>query len=351
MSDGIYKIASFNMFKFSLQSNENIRKNLNEIANIIQRSKFDIVGMQEVLSEDAIQQLIGTLNHRGNMQWSYVWVTPRTRRRYGLLGESLEDKSEQRAEGFAYIWNTLRIERVSTKLYDSEDGKVCGTRIAEPHVFTQYKVNKAKHQQELHRDPYYIRLKPKGLFFEIRLINTHIRFGKQKDDNLGAVALRKNEFDVLTESILPRINDKRYGNHMPSLTILMGDYNLNLERAYTKSPYLCEEKKVGKHIYITVQDQLTTLKNKEDENDDTELRGFANNYDHFSYDKERMMHFQSGQAKRIKAVGNEGHYYGTDFERYRKEVSDHLPIVLTVDFKGRFHKAPEDDVDEQEYFE
>ena len=59
MSDGIYKIASFNMFKFSLQSNENIRKNLNEIANIIQRSKFDIVGMQEVLSEDAMVLCVG----------------------------------------------------------------------------------------------------------------------------------------------------------------------------------------------------------------------------------------------------------------------------------------------------
>ena len=27
------------------------------------------------------------------------------------------------------------------------------------------------------------------------------------------------------------------------------------------------------------------------------------------------------------------------------------PIVLTIDFKGRFHSAPEDDIDEQEYFE
>jgi endonuclease/exonuclease/phosphatase family metal-dependent hydrolase len=309
MSDGIYKIASFNMFKFSLQSNDEIRKNLEEIANIIHRSKFDIVGMQEVLNEKAVSNLIDVLNKGQNDRWTYVWICPKIRRRYGHDAASLKDKSAQRAEGFAYIWNTRRIEPVSTKLYDSENGKVSGTRIAEPHVYTQYRIDKSKGQMELHRDPYYIRLKPKGLFFEIRLINTHIRFGKQKDDDLGAAALRKNEFDVLTESILPRLNVKRYGNHMPSLTILMGDYNLNLKRVYTNSPYIFEEEKtIDGHTYITVQDQLTTLKNKEDENDDTELRGFANNFDHFSYDKNRMSYFQSGHAKRIKAVGNEGHY-------------------------------------------
>ena len=81
------------------------------------------------------------------------------------------------------------------------------------------------------------------------------------------------EFNILTRVIYHNISDRRYGNNLPAYTIILGDYNLNLNRPWTKGPYLQENVEIDdagirKHI-ITVQDQLTTLKAiKRDEKED-----------------------------------------------------------------------------------
>lgn len=349
MSNGIYKIASFNMFKFSLQSDDEIRKNFNSIAKIINNEQFDVVGMQEVLNENAIKRLLPHLNGH----WEYRWICPRCRRKQWLMDNSSDLRSVQAAEGFAFLWKSERLELSYSLLNLKSYVNGNGIRTAEPSVYDRYKIDSSKGQQDLLRNPFYIRLKPKGLFFEFRIINTHIRYGKQKDDDLSQNALRQNEFNVLTEEILARECDRRYGNFMPSLTILLGDYNLNLKKEFNKCipPYLCEEKIVGRHTIVTVQPQRSTLKKEDDFDEDARLRGLSNNFDHFSYNKKRMSQFLAGEADTVKAVGEGSPYYGTDYEGYRREVSDHLPIVLTIDFKGSSRNAPEDNFNEQEYFE
>ena len=84
-----YKIGSFNMFKFSFQSNNEIRKDMNILSRIIQDNKFDIIALQEVFSPNALDTLLGYL---GRYEWDGVWDSPRS-------------FSSIAAEGYGFIWN------------------------------------------------------------------------------------------------------------------------------------------------------------------------------------------------------------------------------------------------------
>ncbi len=322
-----YKIGSFNVCKLSFESNheKQTRKNYEKIAEIIRVEKFDIVALQEVYSESAIRILIPFLG----VGWDYRWIT-------SLKGDP------RAAEGYAYIWNSRRIQLVST----IADGN---KRTFEPRIINQYKVDRQSGQIGIKRNPYYARFTPSGLpggaFFEIRLINTHIRFKKGNDGSdlvdVSEVAMRKNEFNILAKTVYQKISDKRYGDNMPAYTILLGDYNLNLKRPYTKSPYLEEVIEINDgNIHrkiVTMQDQLTTLKEVSDKESNMDPgsigasgRGYANNYDHFTFDQNRFENNVGIKCKRVDAVRK---YYGDDFAKYRKEVSDHIPIEMEINLK------------------
>ena len=84
---------------------------------------------------------------------------------------------------------------------------------------------------------------------------------------------------------------------------------------------------------ITAQHQLSTLKSQEDTGQDTknltsdglsESIG-ANNYDHFSF--EQTM-FSDVSCYVIEAVHK---YCNNDLDYYRKNISDHLPIVMELE--------------------
>ena len=303
-----YRIGSFNMYKFTAyQSDEEIRKDISKIADIILEEGFDIIAMQEVFSPIAVKRLINILG----MGWKYVWAQPKAR-------------TYQAAEGYAYIWNARRFGLVKTQT-------PYGNRIFEPKIYNQYALDKNKGQISLERNPYYARFTPNGLpggsFFEIRLINAHIMYKSSAEQmNLSDNLLRKNEFQILAENIYPKISDKRYGDNMPAYTILLGDFNLNLCRQYTKAPYLEEIIEISdngswtKRI-VTVQDELSTVKNKINEE-----QGYASNYDHFTYDAERFSVIKT-KTSRIDAVNK---YYGGDFQKYKKEISDHVPVAFDL---------------------
>lgn len=310
-----YKLGSFNMYKFqAYRSDEEIKKNLDNIANIICIEKFDIVAMQEILGETPMNMILSRLGKH----WDGRQKPPKS-------------KSTKSAEGYAFIWNTDRIGLAESVTAE-------GKRISEPDIFEGYKTECG--QNRLIRDPFYGRFKPKYENFEIRLLNTHIIFSSDNDNtnenSLFArdVIMRQNEFDILVKKILPKVAQERYGNNLPAYTILMGDYNLNLEREWTKSPYLQEfvEVKDGRYSYnyITVQDIKTTLNNRSKSNPDEPATGYANNYDHFTYDLDRVSEQLHPKSGIISAVET---YYGGDFEKYKREVSDHIPISLNIDLK------------------
>lgn len=168
------------------------------------------------------------------------------------------------------------------------------------------------------RTPYYIRLQPLyGGFFELRLVNVHIYWG---DDSISKINKRKKEFDTIVQSIYPEISQKRYGQNRVAYTIAMGDYNLNIFGPLVQRKNAClsevftysDGKKTAQ--VLTVQDQLTTLKYSDSENDLDNEKRYANNYDHFTYSPE-LSQFNSVSYETIDAVNK---YCGGDFSYYKK---------------------------------
>lgn len=314
-----YKLGSFNMYKFqAYRSDDKIKKDLDTIASIISSEKFDIVAMQEIFDVTPMNMILNRLGKR----WKGAWAKPNSR-------------SVQAAEGYAFIWNTDRIML-------AESITASGKRVYQPRIYQQYRLDKKQGQRELVRDPFYGRFKPKNENLEIRIVNTHIMFSNGNSDEededrffqLNDVAMRRNEFEVLVRNILAKENTWRYGNNLAAYTILMGDYNLNLNREWTSGPYLQEVVEIddGRYTYKirTVQDQLTTVKNRLRLNPDEPARGYANNYDHFSYDEERFADLHP-KVKRVDTVRK---YCGDDFEKHKKEISDHVPISIEIDLKS-----------------
>lgn len=308
-----YVIGSFNAC--NLSEGRVTREFETLIYKMIRNEGIDLLAMQEVLSEgkplNNIMRLIGN-------DWDKVW---------------LKISNDSRGEGYAFIWNKQRLKKVDTILKDGQK------RIYEPRIFNQYKINRNAGQKDLIRNPLYGRFTPRDLGggnFEIRLICTHIRYkGPKGEADPSHVKMRQNELDVLTKALYPKLEDRIYGDMMPAYTILLGDYNLNLNRGWTKSPYITEpvvilkdgtnEKKI-----ITVQDQLTTLKQSQKDNSDMRERGYASNYDHFSYDEIRLGTINPRYC-RVNIVGKKSYgRYFNDFDTYRKEISDHIPIIIKL---------------------
>ena len=318
-----YIIGSFNVHNLSLK---NGKERAQAIAQIIRQSDMDLVALQEVLSEQVLKEILTFL---GDKKWDATKkIEPKLRR------ENERFTKDMRGGGYAFLWKRTRLKKIETTVNGS-------VRVYEPRIYYQYKIDKNAGQKELVRNPMYGRFTPKGLGggnFEIRIICTHIRFnGERGEEDPSFLALRQNELDVLSRALYPKIADRIYGDGMPSYTILLGDYNMNLRSSSARTAYIKEPQftlKDGSNIktIITVQDQLTTLKRKQNENMDTANGEYlSNNYDHFTYDSNRLniIHprFQS-----VNVIGDAGYHssYYLNHEKYLKEVSDHLPIIIKL---------------------
>lgn len=312
------KIGSFNMFKFSAYtSNDEIKKDLNKISNIISDEQFDIIALQEIFSQRSMDMLLQRLGS----SWKGYWASPNAR-------------TSQAAEGFAFLWNTRKVDLVKSISQDGQE------KTYMPRIYNQYKVDRKNGHFGLLRNPLYARFKPKYGFFEIRLINVHIIYSanvnlEQKDNEImyGDIAKRKKEFELLSKSILLKESEKRYGNNMPSYTIMLGDYNLNLKRDWTKGAFIEDAFEIYEDGEIkrimTIQDQLTTLKAKNKNNEKEYKGGFANNFDHFSYLEK---HFKNSSII-TSPIDSVNKYSDNDFDKHRKEISDHIPVYMEINLK------------------
>lgn len=330
-----YIIGSFNVRNLS----ENTKARGNQIAEIIKKEQMDIIALQEVLGKKgyykkiALKDIMECLN-RSNNVWDCAWEPAS-----GISGD-------QRGEGYAFIWKTTRLKKVETEIKTDVGNEQI--RVFEPRIWKQYRLDKNLGQKKLVRNPFYGRFTPSGLGggnFEIRLITTHIRFDGEKGENDPSYhIMRKNELKVLTQNIYAQLEDKRYGVGMPAYTILLGDYNLNLKNSGASYPHIdqSDEQAIiidGPNIkkIITVQSELTTLKRSinnlgEDISNDPEApvpSGYANNYDHFSYDINRL-DAVNPRYRAANIIENGRYTYRGDYEKYKKEVSDHIPIIITL---------------------
>lgn len=332
-----YKIGSFNVRNLSKDNGENLQT----IAQIIESEKFDIIALQEVLDKGKI--LDGGMGRRVRGEAAacedyLLRRLPGYQMRWGASNvkkKSTQENGDKRGEGYAFLWNTNRIE-LATNITPS------GERTFNPRIWGQYSLKRADGKQRLVRDPFYGRFKIKHMRQEIRLITTHIYFGSNYAVDLD---LRKRELNILAGAIYPRLHDMTYGVNTPAVTVLLGDYNLNLKDSLAGSSYMnavivvdengmvrsAAEIPVDKNVrtFSTRQSQLSTLRSKGTE------EGYSNNYDHITYET---------------SIGNQRAHDGDvlsnphaikvcdlpidiDFESYRRNVSDHLPICVELTFR------------------
>jgi len=314
-----YRIGSFNLCKFSNVS----KKDLDMICRIVKDNQIDILAIQEITKKEALTQLLNTLDF-SRKRWNGCWEAPRVK--YGTVIA---------AEGYAFIWNAQRIS-----LSKRKSGEVF-----KPTIHNQYS---HKNGRALIRNPYYGRfVLTDNEMIELRIINTHIIFSSDATEiesassqveKIGSVLKRKREFEILASEILPKLDDKLYDYQWSEVdnicrkpyTILMGDYNLNLRESGAQSPYIDNECIVIQEPYsekriVTVQKELTTIKKKNDEGIST---GYSNNYDHFSYDALRPIRTNAWAVR----VPEDQRYPDWDYTKYRDEISDHLMVVLELEF-------------------
>ena len=309
-------IGSFNIRKFSRNTT---KEKVGYIKRIIEKNSIDILAIQEILSQGALDSLLAELG----TNWQGRWKSP-------------DSRSVSAAEGYAFIWNENYI-----CLSQSRSG-----RIFEPVIHKQYP---HKDFSSLIRDPLYGRFVIKAnKMTEIRLINTHIMFSLNREENEsdnhdssvklpGAVSMRKKEFEVLASKILPKIDDKVYDRYWDEqdetcrkpITIMLGDYNLNLRDSDAKDtfidPLITIREGLSEKRIITVQKELTTL--KADLSNARTEGGYRNNFDHFTYDENRPIRVDCWAVD----APNDSELFAGDYEKYKKEVSDHLMIVMRLE--------------------
>lgn len=321
------RIASFNVKNLNLGKDEDSgkKRDLKRMVDLIR--DYDIVVMQEVLNSKIIEGFFGRrksspiLSHLNdsNDSWEAKWVDPRAHAKsYEYIG------GDKRGEGYGFLWNKKRVDLLS-------DGK--GKIL--PKVFDNYSVS--PDQLRMARDPGYGRFKVNNRPIEIRVITTHIIFGKPRNDSIlteldiGAITMRKNEFDILAGKIYKEVDEYRLDDHFNAVyTVIMGDYNLNLKggeistavmrevRCFDSSGKPCDD---GFYTMRTIQSDLTTIKK--------DCSGYASNYDHCSYRMNSKYSQVIGNCFRVPDAIND-----TDsvemIKKYRDEVSDHVPIVLEL---------------------
>lgn len=319
-----YRIGSFNCRHLGKASAG--KKDLTLMAQMINGEGFDVVALQELHGKEALKLLLDALNHTK------------------LRGAQWAGEADTEVSDYGFVWNERRLRKVETIVNGTK-------RIYQPTIYKQYGLDSSLGQKKFVRNPYYARFETlRAPYIELRLINTHIRFAKGKDGEVdnspSAVAMRQNEFAVLSRALFPRIEDKTYGNNKPAYTILLGDYNLNLLRGHTHSPYLWMEEVYvqdgrSEKRLITVQDKLTTLKKPEDGPKDEKKKDvpikvstgeqhFSNNFDHCTYNRLRMQDGVRISASRVNVsnyIGEADEAYAT----YLRDVSDHVPIIIELD--------------------
>ncbi len=273
-----YRIGSLNIHKRIHEHFHSERDFFAFIHDFVADERLDVLALQECLNENELRRICEkALSPFQN--WKGHYARP-------ALGKSGE-------YGFAFLWNEDRITECSKS-------KI-------PKIFREYKSSDIR----LSRDPLYGRFSPNQVHQEIRLINIHLRFSDEVLPNLMKISgreKRKIEYSLVTGEIYKSIDTHRYGNFKPAFTLVLGDYNLDFSE--------CTNCSYNTNVN-TYQDKLTTL-NKN-------LDGFANSYDHFSFDEKK-----SSVVKCITNVNAVEKYFNGDYSKYYQLISDHIPIVIEI---------------------
>lgn len=327
-----YKIGSFNVRNMSQNAT---REKIEEIANIIRSERFQIVALQEVLCKNITYGQDGSISTMvepgdGNEPIAslLMYLGPNWKACFGA------PKQERTAkEGYAFLWDSNYFHLPVAVLNNGS------SRTYYPRIYNNYKIRKREHQNELIRNPLFARFVPNSQpKMEIRIINTHIYFGKDRTEDY---LKRVKEFDVISQNIYPDVSDRLYWGEEECdigsfFTIMIGDYNLNLLRPWNKQPFLPLEKfeiddRGRIKIMRVFQESKTTLKKPSDEEEVRE--NYSQNYDHTTYDTERFSSLgvdgsRTGIKCNTRVVDAVRKYHKNDFKDYYDKISDHIPICF-----------------------
>ena len=312
------RIASFNVKNLSLATIDKESEKKRDLDRMVDLLRdCDIVVLQEVLNPRVIEGFssgsdTATLTRRFGSHWKGKWVNLQTSSKYyPYLGDN-------RNEGYAFLWNTQRIELAKDR--DNKDVLPC--------QYGHYNGRLEQNPKRLMRNPGYGRFKLKTRPVEIRVLTTHIIYSKPKAFNdsmefdIGAINMRRNEFDIIAGQIYKNVDEYFKMPHMNEvITIIIGDYNLNLEGhgiTATIPEIRCFDT-LG-NVMKTSQTEPTTIK--------SDCSGYANNYDHCTYKINLELKNIIGSCYRKSAVSE------TDsvemIKQYRDTVSDHVPIIVEI---------------------
>lgn len=335
-----YRIGSFNVQHLTMNPGK-VRDNyqaVKRIPEIIRKHAFDIVAFQEVNAADAMAVMVREL---GESRWEAVHDSSLhegssdASKEYGYMWR--KDKLRLVRDPFVYseikkrvdsIWQNhinLQIGRAD-ELLEEEDALGANSP-HQSHAPSVTFAERKRHMIEtfkaaLQNPPMVCCFRPggcwKGLFWELRIINTHIVHGKGK----GLIASRREEFKQIAGRMHTALNTLRFGNFRSVYTVIAGDYNLALPEISLASSdndfkHACEN-----HRMKTVQAKRTTLK-KYRPDDNPPLEGeacYKSNYDHFSFDQNRLGSLV-GNAKRVDVE---------NFKKHINEISDHVPIYVDL---------------------
>lgn len=306
-----YKIGSFNCRNFCRDE----KKDIDIFAKIIREENLDIIALQEIRSKAALNSILYSLNCGG-----HTWE--------GFHEQDSITRTKSKYFEYGFIWNTKKLSLPHQK------------NLYYPRICKQYRRDRHRGQIDLRYEPLFGRFQTVfGPKFEIRIIDAHIMYSKgntEVEDGIDKILMRRNELDILAKSIYTTRADKIYGDSYAStaFTILLGDYNLNKKGSGAQDT----RASLGEYETIEISDgnkskkisteqlELTTLKRTPTDNN-----LYSNNFDHITFDK---IHFDDVNFKisRINAVGK---YCNNDFEMYREKVSDHLPIMIEIEFNKR----------------
>jgi hypothetical protein len=75
----------------------------------------------------------------------------------------------------------------------------------------------------------------------------------------------------------------------------------------------------------------------DDGKEEFDTSGFSYNYDHFSYEEDKFqgvgVHVKRITSAVTQYCKSSGGDYSSDFEKYYKTVSDHIPIMMEIELR------------------
>ena len=257
-------IGSFNLHKMGDMADRDDKL----IARIIDREMFDLVALQEIPGEVALNRLRLALNRESLSAWDCF---------HAPTGGGF---------GFAFLWKSHLVPPVKGLPMHLWDGPGCWVLKRPPLIgYFEY---------------------AQSIF---ALINVHMIGNAQYSQE------KRDEFKHLCHEVYRAVEYDAVANNLSSYIIMLGDYNLYYSDIIDRA---------NSELGITIDSfvaQPTTLKNK-----DPHDYVVAEAVDHFSY-KSEFLKALNPVPSRVDALAL---YAGGDGSRYFREVSDHVPIKLQL---------------------